>query len=170
MPSRFLGSPVFETEFPPRALRAGAIVRVRLAGNGDLVEGVLQAVDRRGLRIDKREQVLRPLFRGAGANGLFIEEEEDPSRRIHGVAWNQIATVQVRARASTGGLSWGIALALFLGWCGDGLDRLTDGTPKAELVNVGIGIGVLIGILIARFGREWRTVWRAKDSQTSPAR
>ena len=86
------------------------------------------------------------------------------------MAWNQIQMVQVRARASTAGLSWGVVLALALGWCGDGLDHLTDGSPKADLVYFGIGIGVVIGVLIARVGREWRTVWTAKKSEATPAR
>jgi hypothetical protein len=166
----FIDSPVFESEFPPRGLRAGALVRVRLARDGGVVEGVLQAVDRRGLRLEEREMLLTPTFRGADASGLFIEEEEAPSKRVQGLAWNQIESVQVRVRGTTAGLLWGIVLALALGWCGDGLDHLTDGSPKADLVNVGIGIGVLIGVLIARIGREWRTVWTAKDAETTPAR
>jgi hypothetical protein len=165
MSSFFLDSNLFETEFPPRELRAGALVRVR-TGDGEVVEGVLKAVDRRGLRVEERERLLFPTFRGAGTNALFIEEEEAPSKRARGIAWNQIDTVQVRVRASGAGLIVGLVLTLALGWCGEGLDHLTDGTPKADLVYFGIGIGVLIGVLIARFGREWRTVWNDKQRQS----
>jgi len=170
MAPSFFDSDLFDTEFPPRELRVGALVRVRRAGDDGVVEGVLQAADRRGLRLEERERLLRPLFRGAGPSGLFLEEEEAPSKRVHGMAWNQIEMVQVRVRASNAGLIWGVVLALALGWCGEGLDHLTDGSPKADLVYFGIGMGVLIGVLIARVGREWRTVWTAKEAQRTAAR
>lgn len=163
MPS-FIDSPLLESEFPPRELRPGATVRVQTR-DGSMIEGVLHAVDRRGLQIEARGGRSKAMLRGALGGGLFIEEEEAPSRRVHGVAWIQIQTVRVRVRAATAGLLWGVGLALFLGWCGQGLDHLTDGTPRAELVNVGIVAGVLIGILVARLGREWRAVWRAKDPE-----
>ena len=129
-----------------------------------MIEGVLQAVDRRGLRVEEPERLLTPIFRGAGAAGLLIEEEEEPSKRVHGMTWNQVETVQVRARAASAGLIWGVVLTLALGWCGEGLDHLTDGTPKAQSVYIGVAAGVLIGVFIARLGREWRAVWTAKDA------
>lgn len=170
MSPSFFDSPLLETEFPPRDLRPGASVRVHLARECGVIEGLLQAVDRRGLRVEQRERLLTPMFRGDAETGLLIEEEEAPSKRVRGIAWNQIETVRVRVRAATAGLMWGVVLSLALGWCGDGLDHLTDGSPRAQLVNIGIGAGVLIGILIARLGREWRAVWTAKDAETMSAR
>ena len=161
----FFDNALFESEFPPRELRRGALVRVRLVRNGSTIEGVLQAVERRGLRVEEPERLFMPMFRGSGASGLLIEEEEEPSKRVHGMAWSQIDRVQVRARATSAGLIWGVVLTLALGWCGEGLDHLTDGTPRAESVYIGVAAGVLIGVLIARLGREWRSVWTAPDNE-----
>ena len=164
MPS-FLDSPFAESEFPPRELQPGAIVRVQVL-DGSVIEGVLQAVDRRGLQVENRGRHLQPTFRGAAGGGLFIEEEEAPSKRARGVAWNQIATIRARSRATTAGLLWGVILTLFLSWCGDGLDHLTDGTPKTQAGYIGIAVGIVIGVLVARLGREWRTVWTANAAST----
>ena len=128
-------------------LRPGAKVRVKLASGAPILEGVLRAIDNRGLSVEKRRKFFKTEADWA--------DDASPLRRLR---WADVDALWVRRHAVQSGLLWGISLALGLGWCGGTADRLTDGFPRTELLYYGMALGLVIGGLVILLGYEWRSV------------
>ena len=160
--TRLVDGPVFDQPFPPSDLREGARVRVRLKNEKPLIEGLIRSVDEKVLRIDvPRPSSVLPLLPFLGSRNAFVQDEspeETAGPIVRRLVWQQIDRVWVRGRAMIAGLAWGGVLFLAFGSCGDALDHFTDGFVEHQLVYFGRAIGILVGALVMRFGREWRTV------------
>lgn len=132
-------------------LDVGSRIQVRLRSDRSTFAGVVHALSDEGLTIASRWWLPDPL-------ALIPEPELIP--------WSDIDRAWKRGRAITHGLGWGLALSLLLGWCGSGMDRLTDGFPTHDGQSLGVGIGVLVGCFIILLGREW---WLVYDGARPPA-
>jgi hypothetical protein len=134
-------------------IRPGSIVRVIRARHPRPIEGKLRHADAHGLTIEVR----RPFFRTAADWSPEIDGEGDRPR-MERMRLQEIERLWVRGRAVRAGTGWGLTLVLVLGWCGQQLDKLTDGFPRHENDYLGPLLGLVVGAAIYLLGREWREV------------
>ena len=118
------------------------------AEDAKLLAGRLRVVDENALTIGYR-------YEG--------EEVEEP------IPWDAIRLVEARFRATFRGLAIAVLASLALGWCGEGLDRLTDGFPDHDMQIFGATIGIVLGLLVAALTFEWTPVYEDDESDSAVA-
>ena len=135
-----------------RELSPGTRLRVHLtvehadsdAPDGKLLVGRLRAVDENGVTLG------------------YVYEGEDVEEPI---PWDAIRLVEARFRALFRGVTVAVLAGIALGWCGSGLDRLTDGFPHHDGQTAGIIIGIVIGLLVWGLTFEWTPVYEADETR-----
>ena len=132
-------------------LRPGTTVRVKRAGSAGPIQGKVRAAEPRGLLIE----LPRPFFRTESDWETYGDSDQP---RIEQMRWQDIERLWIRTHAVRSGLAWGAILFLFLGWCGEGMDKLTDGSPHAQNVYLGQAVGFAVGLAVFLFGHEWTKV------------
>ena len=134
-----------------RQLAPGTRLRVHLtvehadsdAPDAKLLVGTLRACDESGVTLGYRFEA---------------EDVEEP------IPWDVIRLVEARFRAFFRGVATAIFASLALGWCGHGLDQLTDGFPDNDAQIAGVVIGLVIGLLLWLLTFEWTSVYESDDN------